>query len=160
MKLWIRSAEDSGVRRRSQRNLRISTGENHRLARQPVQVRRQSQLRAEESYAVGANRVHRYQDDIRRNDFRRRRRSRQCAGRETNNPNQLANHGHGEKFITGKFRPWKPGRRSALLTLLHLPRDAWLQPVPARHLSSVPTHHRHQSGAYAARALPAEARPP
>src|SRR4029077_7990483 len=44
MKLRIRSAEDSGVRRRSQRDLRISMGKDHGLARQRVQIRRQSQL--------------------------------------------------------------------------------------------------------------------
>src|ERR1700687_146611 len=51
-------------------------------------------------------------------------------------------------------------RRVVRLTPRHLLPGAWLRPVPARHLSSVPTHHMHESGAYAARALPAEARPP
>src|ERR1700687_1547572 len=44
MKLWIRSGEDGGVRRRSQWDLRIRVGENHGLVGQRVEVRRQSEL--------------------------------------------------------------------------------------------------------------------
>src|SRR5260370_41069976 len=50
-------------------------------------------------------------------------------------------------------------RRAVRLTLRRLLRDAWLQPVPARHLSSVLSDHRHPSEAHAAREHSAEAQP-
>src|ERR1700730_6190242 len=66
-----------------------------------------------------------------------------------------------ENFVLGGRRRGKPRlyRKAERLTLRHLHRGAWLQPVPARHLSSVPTDHRHRSEAHAARGHSAEARP-
>src|SRR6202521_379169 len=64
VELRVRSGEDGGVRRRRQRDLRISTRKNYGLAGQRVQVWAQTALRAEEPHAVGANRVQSNKDDV------------------------------------------------------------------------------------------------
>src|SRR5882762_8266346 len=51
-------------------------------------------------------------------------------------------------------------QESGAATLRHLLSGAWLQPVPSRHLSFVPTDHRHRSEADAARGHSVEAQPP
>src|ERR1700675_3331273 len=79
VKLRICTGENGGVRWRSQRDLRISAGENHGLACQRVQVWRQTALRAEEPHAVGANRVQSNKDDVGRR-CRSRHRPRSAPG--------------------------------------------------------------------------------
>ncbi len=103
VELRVGSGENGGVRWRSQRDLRISAGENHGLACQRVQVWRQTALRAEEPHAVGANRVQSNKDDVGRH-FR----SRQRARSEPGNTHQPPNQRHRKKVyhwkVCGKTR--------------------------------------------------------
>src|SRR5437868_2858428 len=64
VKLWIGSGKNCGVRNRSQRGLRESFLEHHTLAGHSVQIRRKPELIAEESHAVSAGGVDRYENDI------------------------------------------------------------------------------------------------
>src|ERR1700675_311000 len=97
VKLRIRSGKEGGMRRRSQRDLRIRMGKNHGLACQHVQVWRQTALRAEEPHAVGANRVQSNKDDV-----GRRCRGRQGTRSEPDNTHQLSNQKHRRKVYHWK----------------------------------------------------------
>src|ERR1700675_2996534 len=121
IKLRICACENGGMGRRSQRDLRISAGENYGLAGQRVQVWAQTALRAEEPHAVGANRVQRNKDDA-----GRRCRGRQRACSEPDNTRQLPNQRHRKKvYQVYHWKNLRPELRSTVRVAFCLPREPW-----------------------------------
>ena len=73
VKLGVRPRQDGRVRGRGQRDLRICPCENHRLAGQRIEVRRQSTLGTQEPHTVGARCIHCDQHNVGRPNPRRER---------------------------------------------------------------------------------------
>src|SRR5882762_2455123 len=119
VKLRVCSGKDGGMRRGSQRDLRIGAGENHGLAGQHVEVWGQTALRAKETHAVGANRVQRNKDDV-----GRRYRGRQRASSEPDNTQQLPNERHRKKvYQVYHWKNLRPELRSTVRVAFCLPRE-------------------------------------
>ena len=106
VELRIRTGEDGGMRRHSEGDLGVRMGENHGLAGQFIQIRRQPAVRSQKTHTVGARRVQCDQDNIGRygggysRPGQRSGRQREHAQRDAP---PVMNQGHGSQFIIRYF---------------------------------------------------------
>ena len=107
--LEMLAREDAQVARRRRRALRLAVGEDDRLARQRVEVRRRLALRPVEGEPIGATGVERDQDEVRR-DARlrgpqRSRRAQRAGGARPPRPGERRRPG-----TAGGSTGWQPDR--------------------------------------------------